>query len=228
MSPSDPCDDFRRLSAADPAAAALDGQPHTATCEACRDWLQRRTRGQRIVETLTRMAAPAVLDRMVAQEITLSGLPQQAAPSVLDRLVAEELAAGAEAGLVRALAQLERQRAPRSLDRLVAAQVGSGAPNHGARNHRSEVSAGRAPRRLALVSPTLAAASVLLVGGLAIGRWGLTAPDAAPRPEPRVELVMLSSPGSLEPLASGLLDGLRGAPVGSFRQSADGDREAAR
>lgn len=200
MHPHDPCTDFRRAHVADPRSLAPTGFSHGATCEACRAWLDRRGRAVQVIATLDRVSAPAALDRRVAEDVALARLARLTAPAVLDRLVAEELAAGPRAPIARAVTALPRTEAPVDLDRRIVGLLEGRVP--------TRTVAGRRPGlHRALASSLLAAAALFFAASVDLGS------DDPVRPRPRLELVLVSSPSEIDPLAAGLLNGLRGAPI---------------
>jgi hypothetical protein len=129
----EPCLSLRAGAEPEPwTCAALAS--HADDCVSCAAWTSRRRRSVEALGGLIRRAAPQGLDALVQTEVqrtplvTLFGeLAKHRAPAVLDRLVSEELADPQRAAVRRHLGALPRQvlpagtsletRAPRSLRR---------------------------------------------------------------------------------------------------------------
>lgn len=110
---------------------------------------QRQERAAAWVVGLARRPAPDALEGLI------QGLPQRRpAPAVLDRLVAEELADPAKSMASRFLGRLERRTAPHGLERRLV-RGRSGAEGDGAR------ATGRRARRRLAVGASLVAAALL-------------------------------------------------------------------
>lgn len=109
------------------ASAHLDG------CAACQEWVAARERLGAALATLTRLTAPAALERRVARELAgdrseplaraLQSLVRRGAPPVLDERVAAWIGRAPEgvdpAQRAGALRALDVQRAPDVLERLL-------------------------------------------------------------------------------------------------------------
>lgn len=204
-----------------PAPTELDGRVVAALQAGA-----RQDRAVRALEELAPRTAPERVERAVQTDAELAALhpgrelrpTRLRAPQVLDRLVAEELGDPSAARARRFVSSLPRLEAPGELAARVASDLAGAPPTTLPAPVWTSNGGARSPRARGRLATVAAAAALLL---LLLGPLRDGPQDTEPT-RPRLRL-QAASVGDLGPLARGMLDALGGGVLSAHDQATPPD-----